>query len=291
MKHSSTLSRPDPRVAFLSIGLAFAVAPGCVTSSTHARVVDERQALQVANRDLEEQVRLLRIANRSLDENVASLIGDREDLLEEREQLSARLTVSQVRGEELVDTLERREAELEVTAAALVSQSRAVDELQGTYEGLLGDLEEEVARGQVEISQLRDGLRLGVAQEILFASGSAELSPQGAEVLRTVTQRLAGLDYSIAVEGYTDDRPISEALSKRYPSNWELAGARAAQVVRLFASGGIDEERLTAVSRGETHPVADNATAEGRARNRRIEIRLRPPTEDGAAEAGLGGGS
>ena len=102
-------------------------------------------------------------------------------------------------------------------------------------------------------------------------------------MLQTVAQRLAGSDYSIAVEGYTDDRPISASLSKRYPSNWELAGARAAQVVRLFASGGIDAERLTAVSRGDTHPVADNGTAEGRARNRRIEFLVLPEGVEGLA--------
>lgn len=294
MKHSSRRLRFDARVGFFSIALASLVAPGCVTSSTHERVVDEHRDLQAANRELEEQVRLLRIANRSLDENVAGLISEREDLLEAGEDLSTRLGATEEQEKELASRLELREAELEVTAAALVSQSRAVGELQGTYEGLLGDLQEEVAKGQVQISQLRDGLRVGVAQEILFASGSAELSPHGVEVLQTVTQRFAGSDYSIAVEGYTDDLPISSALRERYPSNWELAGARAAQVVRLFAAGGIDADRLTAVSRGETHPVADNATAEGRARNRRIEIRLRPLPEEAVAEgdeAGLGGGS
>ena len=288
MTHSGTRSRFDASVGFLSIALVFGVGPGCVTSSTHERVVDQHRALQVANRELEEQVRLLRIANRSLDDNVANLISEREDLLEAREDLSTRLNTTQAHEEALASRLELREAELEVTAAALVSQSRVVGELQGTYEGLLGDLEEEVAKGQVQISQLRDGLRVGVAQEILFASGSADLSPQGEEVLQTVTQRFAGADYSIAVEGYTDNLPISGALRKRYPSKWDLAGARAAQVVRLFVSGGIDAQRLTAVSRGATHPVADNGTAEGRARNRRIEIRLRPLAED---EAGLGGGS
>jgi chemotaxis protein MotB len=146
----------------------------------------------------------------------------------------------------------------------------------------------------VRISQLRDGLQVGVAQEILFPSGSARLSRRGVEVLETVAARFADSTYSIAVEGHTDDLPISGALQKRYPSNWELAGARAASVVRLFAEGGVAGARLTAVSRGSTHPAADNSTSEGRARNRRIEILLRPMGESDvvdAPEAGPGSGS
>ena len=83
-------------------------------------------------------------------------------------------------------------------------------------------------------------------------------------------------------------------LKERYPTNWELAGARAASVVRLFAQSGIDGTRLSAVSRGDTRPVADNRTPQGRALNRRIEIRLRPMGEDDVVtplEAGAGKGS
>jgi chemotaxis protein MotB len=63
---------------------------------------------------------------------------------------------------------------------------------------------------------------------------------------------------------------------KRYPTNWELAGARAASVVRLFAHSGLPAKRLLAVSMADVRPVTSNSTPEGRARNRRIEIRLRP---------------
>ena len=146
----------------------------------------------------------------------------------------------------------------------------------------------------VRISQLRDGLQVGVAQEILFPSGSARLSRQGVEVLKTVAARFADSTYSISVEGHSDNLPITGTLQKRYPSNWELAGARAASVVRLFAEGGVDGVRLTAVSRGSTRPVADNSSPEGRARNRRIEIRLRPMGEADVVdvpEAGPGKGS
>ena len=73
---------------------------------------------------------------------------------------------------------------------------------------------------------------------------------------------------------------IKGPLTKRYPSNWELAGARASSVVRLFERAGIDGERLQAISRAEFAPVSSNNDAEGRGQNRRIEIRLRPRVND-----------
>ena len=83
------------------------------------------------------------------------------------------------------------------------------------------------------------------------------------------------------VIGHTDDRPIGPALIKQYPTNWELAGARAASVVRLFDDSGLTAKRMLAVSVADSQPVASNKTAEGRAKNRRIEIRLRPVPAEG----------
>ncbi len=294
MKHSAIHSRFDPILGFLSVALAFLVGSGCVMSGAHDQVVAERDALDVAKRDLSEQIRLLQIANESLDEHVARLFEEREDLLEVGEALTTELATARDEKAVLTSSLEHRDEELAETAAALASQNKQVEELAATYEGLLGDLEEEVATGEVRISQLRDGLQVGVSQAILFPSGSAELSRQGIEVLESVALRLVDSTYTIAVEGHTDSQAIRLTLQKQYPSNWELAGARAASVVRLLARAGVAGVRLTAVSRGSTNPIGDNSTADGRARNRRIEIRLRPIAEDDVidgTEAGPGSSS
>jgi chemotaxis protein MotB len=92
--------------------------------------------------------------------------------------------------------------------------------------------------------------------------------------------------YRVEVEGHTDNRPIRERLAIRYPTNWELAGARSASVVRLLQSEGIAGTRMRVVSLAEFAPVASNDSDEGRAQNRRIEIRLRPAGEDAPADAG-----
>jgi chemotaxis protein MotB len=78
------------------------------------------------------------------------------------------------------------------------------------------------------------------------------------------------------VRGHTDSVPIRGGLASRYPSNWELAGARASHVVRYLAERGIDPRRLISLSRAEFEPIAPNDTPEGRQKNRRIEIALEP---------------
>ena len=153
------------------------------------------------------------------------------------------------------------------------------------YEGLVKDLEQEVSSGQIQITQLREGLRLNLAQDILFRSGSATLEPYGVELLTKVSEQLAKFPQQVEVQGHTDNVPVSK--SSRWGTNWELAAARAASVVRLFEKHGVDPKHLRAVSYGEHAPVDSNDTAEGRARNRRIDIRLKPiDAREEAAAAG-----
>ena len=217
---------------------------------------------------------------------MAKLVDERESLLVKREELEKNLKTTREKQATLATTLHSREQELAVTAAALVEQSARVNELQSTYDGLVGDLESEVAKGEIRIEQLKEGLQVDVSQDILFPSGSATLNVAGTKVLKTVASRLSKLSYAIAVEGHSDNLPIRGSLTQRYPTNWELAGARAASVVRLFVDQGLDGSRLTAVSHGSTRPIASNDTPEGRAQNRRIEIRLRPLGDEGGAPAG-----
>ena len=190
----------------------------------------------------------------------------RRALAEDKSVLQAKVTTLQSQGEALGSMLREREQE------AL--------KLQDTYDGLVANLKKELQAGQITVKQLRDGLRVNVSQDILFDSGSAALDRNGIEVLGRVALQLKKSPHQIMVIGHTDDRPIGPALIKQYPTNWELAAARAASVVRLFNTSGILGNRLLVVSMADVQPVASNATAEGRARNRRIELRLRPVRTD-----------
>jgi len=199
--------------------------------------------------ELESNYRTMKAERDSLAEYTAALEKRMEDLSAARDELSEQLVLTEVE----------------------------VAVLRGTYDELVGELESEVASGQIVIEQMRDGIRLNVSQEILFPSGSAELDERGRDVISRVSQQVK--DESgviITVEGHSDNVRISSSLAKRYPTNWELAGARAASVVRLMSENGVDPIILRAVSRGPFAPVDSNDTREGRAKNRRIEILLRP---------------
>ena len=244
------------------IALAAAATFGCVGLDTHNAVVDERDLLKTKAERLE-------ASNANLDNERVTLIAQLEDLRQAKEGLDASVA-------ELADRKEQLEIDLAKTSKALAERTVEVDELRSTYDGLVSDLQTEVASGRVQIEQLRDGLHVKLAQEILFPSGSAELSREGQRVLEKVASRLVEVAHQIEVAGHTDNVQISGSLAQRFPSNWELAGARAAVVVRLLAKQGVPAERLVAASFADTKPVESNRTGEGRARNRRIDIRLVP---------------
>ncbi len=195
--------------------------------------------------------------------------GSYETMVQQRDALATENAGLEERVQLLTMSRGKLESELSV-------KQEEVADLRGTFEGLMSDLRSELASGQVQIEQLRDGIRVNVSDEILFSSGSAELNDQGGEVLRKVAGQLASSPHRVEVEGHTDDVSIRGGLARRYPTNWDLAGARAASVVRLFESAGIEGSRMRAVSLSKFRPVAPNDSKEGRARNRRIEIRLVP---------------
>jgi chemotaxis protein MotB len=148
---------------------------------------------------------------------------------------------------------------------ALQTRKSLEDEMRGALESK-----------DVTISRLQGKLTVNILDRVLFDSGEAELKPAGAAVLRKVAGILAAhAELKVHVIGHTDNVPIRAAARHRFPSNWELSTARATAAVRfLTETAGVDPRRLGAVGYGEFRPVADNATAEGRARNRRIAITI-----------------
>ena len=236
-------------------GVILALAAGCVSSGRYKSLEQERDALSDRNRALQGQVDAANQQGQTLAQEKSALAAEKQDL-------EQRLAQVQEQEKTLGTQLQQHEEETK--------------QLKSTYDGLLGSLKKELEAGQIQVQQMRDGLRVNVAQEILFASGSAALDKNGNEVLKRVADQLKETKYQVVVTGHTDNKPIGAGLVKRYPTNWELAGARAASVVRLFLETGLPANRLVAASVADTQPVAANDTPEGRAKNRRIEIRLRP---------------
>lgn len=192
------------------------------------------------------------------------------------DELAAQRADLEMRTAELSDELAAAQGENEVLAAALAEKQAEFDAMIQTRDALVADLQTEVAAGQIEIRSLVDGVSLNVSDELLFPSGGVSINEKGLDVLGRVGSRIQNDDSLVFVEGHTDNVRIGPSLRSRYPTNWELAAARASVVVRTLSEAGVDATRLRAVSRGPFAPVASNETEEGRAKNRRTEIILRP---------------
>jgi len=141
-----------------------------------------------------------------------------------------------------------------------------------------------VQQGHVRVTEGALGITVEINASVLFDSGEARLQLPAIRALTAVGQILATTDFPITVEGHTDNAPINTPL---FPSNWELSGARAASVVRLFIDTGVDAPRLTATGYAEQRPIADNASLEGRQRNRRVAINMESRTPDQVKELAL----
>jgi chemotaxis protein MotB len=140
------------------------------------------------------------------------------------------------------------------------------DALEKLGKGLAADFERD-GRFTVHVSER--GLTISLAGNAFFDSGKADLKPEMLPLLDDVAKRLQGLPNDISVEGFTDSDPIH---TPEFPSNWYLSVARANRVRDYLESKGIGAGRLIVVGYGETRPLYDNSTAEGKAKNRRVDV-------------------
>jgi chemotaxis protein MotB len=154
-------------------------------------------------------------------------------------------------------------------AADRVEVMRARDQLDrigDNIENALGGL---IERDLIAVNRTDLWIEVAIKSDILFASGSALPNEQALRVLNPLADALSEVPNAVRVEGHTDDRPIA---TTQFPSNWELSGARAASVLRVFAARGLGQARLSLLGYGDMRPIADNATAEGRRANRRVVV-------------------
>jgi chemotaxis protein MotB len=293
-------------ISFALLALAL-LASGCVSKSTYQQKFDEAArlqldyaALQKTHADLQD-THSETLADRAklqqdLGEAQARIAGQQQDLeraeadIKRLEQvLSTRSAEAGAAMSEMRQTIDRLETEKRDLANQVemerIAREARLAQLKSTYDQLVGKLEGEIKRGEVTISDLQGRLTVNMVERILFDSGSAEIKPQGLDVLRRVGNILnEAQDKLVQVEGHTDSVPISGRLKDRFSSNWELSTSRAANVVHFLQDQvGIPCERLAVTGYGQFQPLADNGTPEGREQNRRIQIvlapRVVPPTQ------------
>ena len=265
---------------------------GCVSSSKFEKKVAEADGLNQSLRALQQKYDKLTAENNDLKDQFKKLNGDfaqlsiqKDKITADRDELDKVLksksdslskTINELRGK--AAALEMENASLKESVANLKkTKEEEVKSVSKTYENLMQEMKGEIAQGQVAITELKGKLTVDVLDKILFASGEAEVKPEGLAVLQRVIDILKNVkDKAIRIEGHTDNVKIGGALARKYATNWELSAARAINVTRYLQKQGIDPALLASVAYGEYKPVADNSTSEGRAKNRRIAIILQP---------------
>jgi chemotaxis protein MotB len=150
--------------------------------------------------------------------------------------------------------------------AALSQASAALDKVADRVEAAMQEL---IRRDVVTIRRNDLWIEVEIRADILFPSGSAQLSPNAAGVIEQLAGVLAGLPNAVRVEGHTDNVPIRTSV---FYSNWELSAARAGSVVRMLAGHNVAPGRLAVVGLGQEHPAQTNDTPEGRNANRRVVV-------------------
>jgi chemotaxis protein MotB len=121
----------------------------------------------------------------------------------------------------------------------------------------------------VEVSRVAEGISLRVQDQLLFPSATAELTNDGSSLVGSLLETIQRYDGEVWVEGHSDSQTIS---TDEFSSNWALSSARAIAIVEALEAAGVDAERLRAVGLAATKPLESNASADGRARNRRVEV-------------------
>jgi len=219
---------------------------GCVSSSKHQKIVA----------DLEGQIASEQAANAENQKTIAGLEQKIMAGIKDRGQLKSSL-------EEMTKAMEEmraRQAEQRKRLQEFADLTRRFKRLTDA-----GTLSVKIIDGKMVVS---------LGSDVLFPAGSSKLSKEGADALKEVTAQLAAIkDKKYQIEGHTDNQPIATAA---FPSNWELASARALSVVKMMIQNGMPAERVSAASYAETHPVKPNDSVANRAQNRRVEIVVVP---------------
>jgi chemotaxis protein MotB len=201
-----------------------------------------------------------------LETQLAALTGAAGD----KNKLAADLTASTQRVAELERQLADRDKELAGLRGELSAEMAKLKEAQ---RGLMKALRPQIEKGDIMVDLNNERLLINLASSYLFGTGEDQLKPAGVAALKQVGTVLKDFpEYKVAVDGHTDNRPIRSGLKRKFPTNKELSEARAANAAHALAEGGLGG--ATTHGYADTKPVAPNKTDAGRAKNRRVEVRV-----------------
>ena len=188
----------------------------------------------------------------------------------DKDKLAADLAACKQRVADLERQLADRDKELAGLRGDLSSEMSKLKEAQ---RGLIKALRPQIDKGTIMVDLNNERLLINLASGYLFGSGEDQLKPAGADALKQVGAILKDFpEYKVAVDGHTDNRPIRSSLKQKFPTNKELSEARAANAAKALGEGGLASS--TTAGYADSKPVAPNTTDAGRAKNRRVEVRV-----------------
>ena len=254
-----------------AIALTATALPSCVSRGKYNNLLDDYNSTKVElaeskayNKSLDAMLAEAKANNQQLKDNLAALQGTLDQSIAQNSQgnvniykLVDEINASNKSIRQLIAAKDRSDS-LNMVLTNNLTRSLSRDELK--------DVDVKVLKGVVYIS---------LADNMLYRSGSYEISDKAMETLSKIAKIIKDYkDYDVMVEGNTDNVPINRTNIR---NNWDLSALRASSVVQVLQNKfGIDPARLSAAGRGEYRPIADNTTESGRQRNRRTEIIITP---------------
>jgi chemotaxis protein MotB len=212
----------------------------------------------------------LSAAQRELNQSNARAADLERQLAASQALAAGGLATDKQRIADLESQLADRDKELSFMHSKLSDEMTKLKEAQ---RGLIRALRPQIEKGDITVDLNNERLLINLASGYLFGSGQDELKPAGADALKQVGEVLKDFpEYKVAVDGHTDNRPIQGALKKKFPTNQELSESRAANAAKALTEGGLGA--ATTHGYADTKPVEPNTTDAGRAKNRRVEVRV-----------------
>ncbi|MDT0677738.1 OmpA family protein [Autumnicola musiva] len=304
--------------SFLLLVTMSLMLSSCVSSKVYDELEREHADLTRENREMADEIRdyeKMQQEYESLQEEHANLTAERDNLSEELSSLtskyeklknsydaleqnsSAAIAENSRQNRELLAQLEEKEStlaaeqtRLEKLQKDLQARSRRIDELEGLIaakDAKMNALKNAISKALTNfegkgltVEQRNGKVYVSMENKLLFDSGSWAVNAEGRKAVQQLGQVLAqNQDIAVLIEGHTDNVPYGG--SGQLKDNWDLSTKRATAIVQILKeNNNIDPQNLTAAGRGEYAPVASNDTAEGRAKNRRIEVILTPKLDE-----------
>lgn len=276
------MKRSTLSLSLLTVCILFT---GCVSKKQFVGLQSDYNKLQTENSDLKKsfqdtQVQLVesRVNGKSLEDRLAEARKNNEELRSAYAALQGSLDKSlqqssqgNINISKLVDEINASNRFIK----QLVETKTKSDSLNLVLSNnLTRSLSREELK-EVDIQVLKGVVYISLADNMLYKSGSYEVNERAGETLSKIAKIIMDYkDYDVLVEGNTDPDPIIRANIR---NNWDLSALRASSVVQVLQNNyGVDPRRLTAAGRGEYNPIADNASAIGKQRNRRTQIIITP---------------